>query len=328
MDVPTARSLIAHVRSPGTQGAFAGVGGFAKTASSQVTPRQAGVALGLTYLYGQVHVAARVLQRNNLTDFFLEYLVRTTYGETNVQEIGPLFSGSPSTHNHQNTYQKLHRPLIPGCSVGGKDGGAGTLGAFVDVNGGTYILSNNHVLSESSFIGDTHAKVGDLIWQPGGVDGGNPQYAVATLANWAAFNSTSANNIDCAIAAINPSLVGRISYGGRALCGFRQAIMGEDVFKVGRTTEFTRGIIDSTEMSDAWVNYRTGPAEFDDQIMIVGNNGQPFSLPGDSGSLVIAESDYKAVGLIFAGNQRGGYSIACPIIPVLKVFGASLLVTG
>lgn len=305
-----------------------GLGAFGRAASRQVTPRQAGVALGLTVgLYGQTHIAARILNPNNLTNFFIEYLVRTTGGETDAQQVGPLYGGPPTGYDPQNTYQKLHRPLIPGCSVGGASGGTGTLGAFVDVDGRLYILSNNHVLAGSSFDDATYANRGDPIWQPGGVDGGNPNYKVATLTSWLPFGRNSVNKVDCAIAAIDPGITINVCYGGHCLLGFRSAIPGERVFKVGRTTGFTVGTIDLTESSETQINYATGVADFDDQIFIVGYGGEPFSLQGDSGSLVIAESDHKAVGLIFGGNQGGSYSIACPITTVLSTFRARLVAT-
>ena len=43
-----------------------------------------------------------------------------------------------------------------------------------------------------------------------------------------------------------------------------------------------------------------GGLNFIDCIVIRGDNGQPFSLPGDSGSFIFSETNY-VVGMVFAG---------------------------
>jgi hypothetical protein len=71
-----------------------------------------------------------------------------------------------------------HRPPYPGISLGHFRVTAGTLGCFVgDKKGGTYVLSNNHVLGNSDDANDN-----DPVLQPGRLDGGrNPKDIIANL---------------------------------------------------------------------------------------------------------------------------------------------------
>ena len=59
----------------------------------------------------------------------------------------------------------MMRPARPGVSIGHYKGGAGTFGAVVysTANNEPLILSNNHVLANSTMIGDQKAKIGDSI---------------------------------------------------------------------------------------------------------------------------------------------------------------------
>ena len=75
------------------------------------------------------------------------------------------------------------RPLRPGVSIAHVDVTAGTLGAFVVVDGRTHVLSNYHVL-----VGSPAASVGDALLQPGPADGGRmPQDRVGALAAFVAL---------------------------------------------------------------------------------------------------------------------------------------------
>lgn len=88
---------------------------------------------------------------------------------------------------------------------------------------------------------------------------------------------------------------------------------GDRVVKVGARTGRTEGIITSVFAAEK-VNYggTLGILQFNNCLVIQGVNGNPFSLPGDSGSLVYRESDMKLVGIVFAGgnSNRGTLSFA------------------
>lgn len=111
------------------------------------------------------------------------------------------------------------------------------------------------------------------------------------------------------------------------------------VEKVGRTTFHTRGIIESEIAGPLPVSYKTtawhspneatsfqGQVYFEPVFLIRGDTG-PFSLPGDSGSLVVTqESDGKraAVGLVFAGREPDT-SYMLPLRPIIDGFGVKLV---
>ena len=72
------------------------------------------------------------------------------------------------------------RPVPGGISIGHTEITAGTFGCLVKRGSDTYILSNNHVIANSN-----DAQVGDVIIQPGPVDGGtSPADDIARLAEF------------------------------------------------------------------------------------------------------------------------------------------------
>jgi hypothetical protein len=59
-----------------------------------------------------------------------------------------------------------------------------------------------------------------------------------------------------------------------------------------------------------------------------GVNGDPFALPGDSGSLVVPEDNASAVGLVFAANPSGEVGWIIPMSSVVGAFGGIELISG
>jgi hypothetical protein len=105
------------------------------------------------------------------------------------------------------------------------------------------------------------------------------------------------------------------------------------VEKVGRSTNHTRGVIESQLVGPFPVRYQTlvhhSAEESDDfrgtvyfePVYLIRGTGGVFSAPGDSGALVtqLAEGDQRsAVGLVFSGNTSLGESYMLPIRPVLE----------
>jgi hypothetical protein len=113
----------------------------------------------------------------------------------------------------------------------------------------------------------------------------------------------------------------------------------EEVLKAGGTVR--TGIIHSTNIC-ATVDFPSQTACLSGQFVICSDlaNGLPFSLPGDSGSLIVTYSDRnhrKALGMLVAagdpvsllgdeGELPLNFSIATPISPILKKFDLELLV--
>jgi len=245
------------------------------------------------------------------------------------------------------------RPAPGGVSIGHYKITAGTLGSVVrDKNSGErLILSNNHVLANSN-----DAIPGDPITQPGPIDGGSTandtiahlerfcpiefstEPGVCGLARTYAeignaianllgskhrldsFQSRpqATNLVDAAIARpINDAdILDEILEIG-VVQGTVEGTLGMPVRKSGRTTGFTTGqilVVNAT----VDVSYGVGrTARFENQFV-----SGPMSQGGDSGSLVVAGDDLKAVGLLFAGSNQT--TIFNPIQAVLDCLGVTI----
>ncbi|HEY8416666.1 MAG TPA: hypothetical protein VIK93_01380 [Limnochordales bacterium] len=230
------------------------------------------------------------------------------------------------------------RPAPPGVSIGHVGISAGTFGAVVRdaETGELLILSNNHVLANQTDGADGRAAVGDAILQPGPYDGGNvardvighlvryvpvraaagpPACPIARRAQQAVnavlrlvlpgyrvqlVRLDEADNLvdgavarPVAAAAVTPVIldVGPVR-------GVAEAQLGMKVKKSGRTTGLTTGEVTAL---GATVTVALGggvTARFSDQVVTT-----PLAQPGDSGSLVLDETN-RAVGLLFAGSEQ------------------------
>jgi hypothetical protein len=218
------------------------------------------------------------------------------------------------------------RPLRPGVSIAHVDVSAGTLGAFVTVDGAVHALSNFHVLA-----GSPQAGVGDLVLQPGPADGGTaPGDRVGTLAATVPLVPGRTGTVDCAIALLDDPAVDA-TYPVGAITRTTVAAGGELVAKIGRTTAVTEGRVTAIELDEVVVGYgeELGELRFDDQIEVESTGAGPFSRGGDSGSLVYRQ-DGVALGLLFAGSETGGengtgLTYVNPIDAVLTALGARLV---
>jgi hypothetical protein len=209
----------------------------------------------------------------------------------------------------------LVRPAPPGVSISHYQGSAGTLGAVVydRKNNSPLILSNNHVLANTSLVGRPQAKENDAIVQPGNSDGKNE--VIGKLVKFVPLNPYPKSNVvDCAVAkplnnrAITPEIleIGLVK-------GISDPIIGQKIKKSGRTTGLTVGEVRAVD-AKIKVNYGEGVTLlFANQIVATA-----MSKAGDSGSLVLDENN-KAVGLLFAGSNLS--TIINPIEPVLDSLG-------
>ena len=245
------------------------------------------------------------------------------------------------------------RPAPGGVSIGHYRITAGTLGAVVRDRdtGERLILSNNHVMANSN-----DASIGDPILQPGPTDGGTTSSDVianllrfcpiqfsqepgtcsiassfAELGNTIAAllgskhrvqtlraNPQAANLVDCTVARpVNDGDVLDEILEVGTVAGTLDAALGMAVRKSGRTTGFTTGeiiVLDATVS----VSYGVGrTASFENQIVT-----GPISQGGDSGSLVVAGNELKAVGLLFAGSDQS--TILNPIQAVLDCLNITI----
>ncbi len=241
-----------------------------------------------------------------------------------------------------------HRPAMPGISVGHHLITAGTLGLLVQRGSERFILSNNHVLANSN-----NAKIGDPIWQPGPLDGGNDNEKIATLAEFLPLDfgeqqgqckiagalatllnlvakltgsshrlqsiqhTPGVNRLDAALARPDaPDLISPEILSIGLPIGSAEPQLGIQVQKMGRTTGYTQGIIQQSDVS-VNVDYNGRTAYFTDQLLTT-----PMSAAGDSGSAIL-DMNRRAVGLLFAGSDQA--TIFTPLQRVLEHFGVTLV---
>jgi hypothetical protein len=215
------------------------------------------------------------------------------------------------------------RPAPGGVSVGHFRVTAGTIGCLsigrsAPRNARLMVLSNNHVLANSN-----NASGGECIVQPGTADGGRcPADQIGILESFVPIRFGGATNyLDCATAWCWPDRVRReeMFLSGGVPQFFRIGstpawpALGMLVGKTGRTTQLTQGRVVALNWS-GWIDYReAGRAFFAGQVIIQSTSTeQPFSLGGDSGSIIWEwASGLRPVALLFAGG--GGFTIANPL---------------
>ena len=221
--------------------------------------------------------------------------------------------------------RRRRRPIPGGMSVAPLNAPfVGTLGGFVRrVSNGvtqTFALSNNHVFADVNSL-----PIGTQIVQPGPEVGPTkPGDIFAALSAFTPiqFPSPAApavtNRFDAAIAIVSNltlirtgAMLGIPSYAPTLLA----PVPGMRVTKSGRTTGVTTGTITATGVNGVQVDYGTPThpriATFNDTIEIVGDGDTPFSLPGDSGSLILDRATGRPVALLFAGD--GTTTTACDV---------------
>ena len=275
-------------------------------------------ALGIRGKKGNYRLAVRIQEVNAGVERAVDRVREMAHGECDVRLVGPVVKQQALWHRSRN------RPLRIGGSVGHVNVTAGTLGCFVShaSTGEEFVLSNNHVLAN-----ENDAKSGDTILQNGPADGGQaPGERIGELRRFVRLKLLH-NRVDAAIA----SLVDGIEYyynelaGVGEISGVRTDPLedGELVYKVGRTTGTTRGRVSSIELDELRVGYDRGALAFDNQIEIEPADAVPFSLGGDSGSLIV-DRNRRAVALLFAGNDVDA-TFANPIGEVLRGLNVALV---
>ena len=242
--------------------------------------------------------------------------VSVPIGAINQQsETAPIFLGTSGGNEKDLTSQAC-------CS--------GTLGSLIVNHAGTtfYILSNDHVLGLSGA-----ATSGDPVDEPGLVDTNcNTANLVATFTQGAPLQN---GGVDAAIAQIVGGQVdpmGAILQLGNLSNGMPQPAppansvlapaVNLPIAKSGRTTGLTCGSITSINAT-VQVDYSStcgGPTSktvtYTGQVV----TGSNFTLPGDSGSLIVDAQTAQPVALLFAGDPSNASAVGNPIQQVLNAF--------
>jgi len=242
--------------------------------------------------------------------------------EIDAFDPGATLAGASDDDEPTDPKRGFPRPVPIGVSAGHPDITAGTIGARVTDGSAVFALSNNHV-----FANNNQGRPGDHLLQPGVADGGvDPDDQLATLYDFEPIDFCRglvcpANRIDAAIAETTADELSTTTpeegY-GTPRSWTREAELGMAVQKYGRTTGYTTGRVSGINATID-VNYRTGTARFEGQVVVSGNG---FSAGGDSGSLIVSKGmlmqDRRPVGLLFAGSANS--TIANPIDAVLDRF--------
>lgn len=277
------------------------------------------IAYGISLSDDGYRVAVR-LQRRELAHEVVSRARKATDGEVDVRYIGRIAKF--------NDWQSMRRPVRIGSSVGHIAITAGTIGAFVRRTDDKrlMILSNNHVLAD-----ENAGSPGDMIVQPGSIDGGTPDHRIGELHSFVTLQPEESNRVDAAVAVLDQGIEAEIGLlgNGTMLNGVADPI--EDVVEVtktGRTTGLTSGRITAFDLDNIVVQFDIGNVRFDGQIEIEGAGEEPFSQGGDSGSLIVSSAN-EAVALLFAGGDQGGtnglgLTFGNPIADVLLALDVTL----
>jgi len=230
-------------------------------------------------------------------------------------------------------------PVTPGMSCGHYAITAGTIGCFVQAQGGVCILSNNHVLANSNA-----AEISDDVLVPGPYDGGKrPGDVFAKLIRFERLKWADGEVADCKIAPVyaaignaiarllgsNTRIPAPVSIHAEAalnlvdaalaivapegtepwgVCaeiphiGWIAGLGSADIGMAIQKTGRTTGHTTGKVLQvdvTAKVEYGAGRVAIFTDQIIAG----PMSQPGDSGSAVLT-TDNRLVGLLFAGSDQ------------------------
>ncbi|MGG1642102.1 hypothetical protein ACIFQM_12600 [Paenibacillus sp. NRS-1782] len=260
--------------------------------------------------------AAVIVYTDRLSTASTGLLSATALGKQTSVPVRIVKSGKMKAH--ATDYMTRIRPVIAGYSVGTIEG-SGTTGLIVAPTGASatrYLFSNNHVLNPSN----TDNREATL--QPGGADGGtDTRDRIGRLYRYIRLNPKGTNFIDAALSlpTRNSLLSPRYATVGVVPGHVTAYRVGEKFKKVGRTTGLVKGTVESV-YTDLQINYggSLGLLTFQDQTVIRGTT--PVSLPGDSGSVWLRQSDNYAAAVNFAGTADGRMSIAFPVQWFMQAF--------
>lgn len=218
---------------------------------------------------------------------------------------------------------------------------AGTFGAMLTDGQQLFAVSNNHVLARCN-----HTAIGMHVASPSNIDSKAGRRAPTPFATYDRMIELRSGDpfqverarLDAALALVTrPEVI--TSWQGDDSIGYDtpstvvQPAAEMRVKKIGRTTGLTTGVIDALQNTPWLLPYKTpkftAHVWFEDTWTIRSDeDGEPFALGGDSGSLVVTEDGSGAVGLLFATSNSGEFGHFAPLADVLNAFGSLQLVSG
>ncbi len=310
-----------------------------------------GIGLKPNYDKNELEVVIHVIDENQ------RHYIKESLGKEDIDiEITGLAYAYADSTNRCSQHS-----LSMGASISRSEATSqpGTLGCFVQRQNdpSLMILSNAHILCD---ITRNRGNIGDNILLPAWRDGGNLEnHLIATLAGFdeRLMEAIHGNNhrfdnenhnppiVDAGIARLcdnqtNREEINKI-HNNRYLQGIRDQdyliqVFGElglanyPVFKFGRVTGLTQGRI-NTIQEDRAIHYglnlnnegQTCSYRFSEMILIEGEEDEPFSRSGDSGSLIYDSEGY-AIALLLGGVRRSSKNGNGPpltfALPIDRVF--------
>jgi hypothetical protein len=288
-------------------------------------------------------VAALLVEKEDSTAQESARKLKESYpGGIVIRVTGKAYSSKPEDVMAQEPVQKL----VPGSSIGHYRGFPGSLGGIVTVKTKSRpwlgLISASHVLA----INNTADK-GDPILQPGSPDGPRVlDNKIGILTNYTYLvhyqdkegNTDPMNTEDVAL--VKPSDEERLPAANmvpnpkdpKGKIKLKECIpaeqlfevVGEEVYKIGRTTGLTSGILDIIGTLSYPIQLPDGRVYAYKDLAVVKNVGKDkFSQPGDSGSIAYT-ADGRAIGLVVGGSPD--YTFLSPLSSCLKAMKAELLV--
>lgn len=306
------------------------LGGHVAMVQARAVTVQAGQSFGLENILG-VGIGMKEVAGGVTGELAVKVFVREKVASRRISEATSIpeeMDGVPTDIEPTGALKNFSyaaeypRPVPCGVSCGHLDITSGTVGALVVLrNNRLAILSNNHVLAN-----ENHAALGDRIVQPGPLDGGTPAHMIGILESFTPISFSDINLIDGAVAFTSRQLVSsrHVTYALNPEPTAAAPMM--TVMKNGRTTRSTAGWVSAVSVDGVAVEYDGGIATFNDQVIIRSLTQNPFSQPGDSGSLIVTTGSRRPVGLLFAGSAS--HTIANPITNVMSLLGIERFVGG
>lgn len=321
-----------YLQAPAATVAFAARAAGPPTTSSRPTDNVVGLGVAEKVVDNRLtgELSVKVYVRRKLVEAEVrpaDRIPKTIDGiPTDIEQVGLIHALlQPCSVDRQ----RRQTPAPCGISVGHVAISAGTIGALVrdrgrTDNGRRYILSNNHVLANSNA-----GQAGEGIFQPGPLDGAAlPEHRVGELTRFVPikFGGGDDNKVDCAIAEVADDAILREICSIGPIGGTVRPARDMAVWKHGRTTGLTRGMITDVD-ADIRVDFReAGVALFIDTVVVRGlPPTTPFSDAGDSGSIIVDRPRDRACALLFAGADAADVTFANPIQTVLSRLRIRLL---
>lgn len=293
-------------------------------------------------VYSESEKTVSILTRRKLPDRAVKSMPSYHSGLTvRYLYFGNAQAGTQAQSADGPSYREVNGRYSCGSSIHpARYPGAGTLGCLLrDAQGQLYGLSANHVSGLANYSDE-----GEKILAPGHSDitpAGCDPFTIGVhiralpMIQGSPTNVNISDNTDAAVFLIRDPEKVSSSQGGYydTPTSVRDPEGGMLVEKVGRTTGHSMGRVVGISPSPFAVGYQLSAVSgnatvyFNNLVMVFGENGSLFSMPGDSGSLIVGmepDGSRHAVGILIAGTGTG-FSLILPLQPILQALSMDLV---